>query len=157
MLWIWILTSILILAIIALIIVLVIYSQQCKSAFHNTFGKYGDCFFNAAKKNLSKAHFKQVCQIVQDCPSQLKQCGSAVMDVVKKGEKVFVEDSEGHYTLNPVLMDTCTTICVSKYIHIDEMSDEEKTQWSEELNASAMYVHDQCPLFPNASSLYHQN
>ena len=151
MLWIWILSLILLLAIIAIIVVLVVFSEKCKKGFEKSFGKYGDCFFDAAKKNLSKEHFKQVCQIVENCPGQLKECATAVLAVVSGGDPVIVKEDDGSYTLNPALVAACPGVCPTKYIHTD-MSQEEMTQWSEEMTAAAQYVADHCTLLPHPSS-----
>jgi hypothetical protein len=144
--WIWILLSLLLLIIIAIIVVVVLLSGKCKKGFEKSFEKYGDCFFDAAKKNCSGKHFKQICQIVQHCPDQLKACGTAVLAAVKAGTTIVEPDG----SLNPDIVKACPNACVAQYIDVEHMSQEEQDQWTQEMTNAAKYITEHCAFTPKA-------
>ena len=140
MAWIWILVSLLILLLIAIIVVAVLLSQKCKKAFQDAFGsQYGSCFFTAAKKNFSKAHFKQACQIIQKCPSVIHDC---VQSLLLNESKILPTPSN----ILSMIQQLCPQVgsCVTDIIDYSSLSAQEKQQWLQELTAVSTYILQQC-------------
>jgi len=137
--WVWLLVSLLVIAAIVAIVLVLLYMGKCKKSFQKAFGdKNGKCLFDAAKKSLSKAHFNTVCKIVENCPTQLHECGQALVALLM--EKKMSEMP----TLPPdawdKLMKLCPNLCIGKYININTMSNEEKQQWISEGEAMGQYL-----------------
>ena len=140
MVWIWILVSLLILLVIAIIVVAVLLSQKCKKAFIDAFGsQYGSCFYTAAKKNLCKAHFKQACQIIQQCPSLIHDC---IQSILLHHSKTLPTPS----TIVSMIQQLCPQVgsCVTDTIDYSTLSASEKQQWLQELTAVSTYILQEC-------------
>lgn len=143
--WFWILVSFIILLVIAIIIVLVVMmARKCKKSFTKAFGdQYGGCLFDAAKKSLSAAHLKQVCQIVESCPDQLHACVATIKEIISQLKPPLPTAAPGIFDK---VMAACPSLCITKYINLAAMSDSEKTQWQDEIQAFGQYVNQNCLL-----------
>ena len=144
--WLWLILSLLIIAAIVVIVLVIVYAQNCKKSFSKAFGdKYGNCLFDASKNTLSTAHFKQVCQIVENCPTQLHDCVQTIKDLISHLLPPYP-------TAVPDIFDkltkACPQICVTKYIDYNNMSDSEKQQWAQEIQAMAQYLAQHCSIAP---------
>jgi hypothetical protein len=151
--WVWLLVSLLIVAAIVVIVLLVLYAGKCKKSFTKAFGdKNGPCLFDAAKKSLSAAHFKTVCSIVENCPNQLHECGQLLVPLLMQKLSPPVPEvsvSAETPSIPPdawdKLMKLCPDICITKYINVASLTDDEKQQWVNEAMAMGDYLEANCP------------
>ena len=146
--WVWLLVSLLLIAAIVIIVLLVVYAGKCKKSFTKAFGdKNGPCLFDAAKNSLSAAHFKTVCQIVENCPNQLHECVVTIKELLTKLPiPVTTETPSAFPDAWSKLMAACPNICLTKYINFSAMSDTEKEEWQNEIMAMGDYLKQHCSL-----------
>ena len=140
--WVWLLVSLLVIAAIVAIVLVVLYMGKCKKSFTKAFGdKNGQCLYDAAKKSLSKAHFKTVCKIVENCPNQLHECVVTIKELITSFPiPVTTETPSAFPDAWSKLMAACPNLCIGKYMNFNTMSDDEKKQWMSEGKAMGQYL-----------------